>query len=135
VGAIKCPICEQPVHRHVVTLDFPIPYQLVLDVLTIAVEGGINYWCVCEIVKRDDEFNVVAVIGAADAENPEVKFGVIDGTTVVEGIRRVFTIPKFNPTIRSYIIGAIVEGDSGMIDVEAADCIIQLGLFKELVYG
>jgi hypothetical protein len=38
------------------------------------------------------------------------------------------------PAIREIIITAVREDDASDIDAEAADCIIQVGLFDEIVY-
>ena len=39
------------------------------------------------------------------------------------------------PYIRKYVYLAITESDAGHIDADAADCIIQAGVYGELVYG
>jgi hypothetical protein len=40
-----------------------------------------------------------------------------------------------NETIRGYIVRAVLDGDPGCIDADAADAIVQVALHGELVYG
>jgi hypothetical protein len=42
---------------------------------------------------------------------------------------------KIDNQIHGYVALAVAENDAGFIDSVAADCIVQAGLFDELVYG
>lgn len=37
--------------------------------------------------------------------------------------------------LRDVAITAVEENDAGMVDAELADCVVQVALFNEIVYG
>lgn len=145
-----------------ITIQINLPDQFIYDVLTIAVEGGINYWAVCSEINRDAQYGVISAVlqdlewhmtharceatcrmagapkGATCEEYDQIDFRdeSIDYDTVVAGLTDLLAgRVEVAPYIREYIERGIREGDAGEIDAEAADAIIQAGLFGELVYG
>lgn len=125
--------------------------ELLSDILTTAVEGGIGYWSAvtdCERVKggeRDLCWLSVTLVPYGEDE-----WGVFEGekdtapitvtlADVARGIECVLIDPKCrtNGAIRAAImadLGVPIE-DTGNIDAEAADCIIQAACFGEIVFG
>lgn len=62
--------------------------------------------------------------------------GTLDLQGIADAIDRIASgevdVP---PAIREIILAAVANGDASDIDAEAADCIVQVGLFDEVVYG
>lgn len=113
-------------------------------VMCTALEGGIGYWCAADKIER------VSVDGmhgfdylsfeAYDAEDPDSSFGKVTYNTIRDGVRRILTPGQ------GYVSGHIAEATrldlfggrekwGTGIDADAADVIVQVGLFNELVYG
>jgi len=60
----------------------------------------------------------------------------VAGETIEQGIQRILNDDTLiTPYIRQYVLTAVLEGDAGEIDAEAADCIVQIGLFNKIVFG
>jgi len=106
-------------------------------VLVTAVEGGVNYWAEprCYDWREDERHNFthVAVELREDGSSEWRKVGL---DTIERGIE---AIRSGRVSLNREITAAIWAGDSandaGEIDAEGADCIVQAGLFNELVYG
>src|SRR4030095_4429362 len=132
-----------------IALTLPVPFQVLADILTTAVEGGSHYWLAAHSIERDQEHNVLSIIKPLDKETDE-PFDVDDFLpafagnrernitvdTVATGIERLLaaTVPA-----RTDIMGAVLKGlidpEDLDVDAEGADIIIQLGFFGTLVYG
>ena len=112
--------------------------QLLADtIITAAVEGGIGYWSdtiTCKWTEGPEHTTATVLeIGDGD-ENPPAHVITLD--TIVKGIRRILSgSVKIDNQIHGYVALAVAENDAGFIDSVAADCIVQAGLFDELVYG
>jgi hypothetical protein len=128
-------------------------------VLETAVEGACSYWA---DVNADSIGDDAGIEGARDfdvgdyVEDPESggggerfatsasflvsgdasQGGTLDLQGMADAIERIahgdVDVP---PAIRAIILAAVQEGDPADIDGEAADCIVQIGLFDEIVYG
>jgi hypothetical protein len=106
-------------------------YKYYSDIIDIAVEGGINYWC--DIVDYKNINNRLTV-----KINEEGTIRDISPTTVIKGIYKIVNDEDFqiDDDIRKEIyLASLTGGKSGIIDSTAADCIIQAALFNELKYG
>lgn len=108
------------------------------DILVTAFEGGINYWCpLVEIIgepKGEDTIHhfvnggVIRIWDNEDSENPkDWKHYDIGKFSLTEAIG------KYANTDSSILYND--ELDTGMIDADIADCIVQLAVFGELVYS
>ncbi len=96
------------------------------DILDTALYGGFTYWAACA-VRTATTFTLVNV-GDDDGEIT-VKVGAL-----VPAAREV--VRKYPHTQgAAYIRQALAEDDPGMIDAEAADMIVQVAAFGEIVYG
>jgi hypothetical protein len=135
--------------------------EFLSEVLEKAAEGGCAYWADVNAEYTGDnagpdgarDFDVSDYNGndqeegdEADgpsytaasflASNDHTQGGTLDLEDIADAIERIageeVEIP---PAIRELIIAAVREGDASDIDAEAADCIVQVGLFDEIVYS
>jgi len=109
--------------------------QFLYDVLTTIAEGGRNYWAVGRNAKRDGDLNWLS-FDLRDAEDDKAEWHHVDITTIERGIAAILS---GKATVSKNIIGQIASGnarnDGGDIDADAADCIIQVGIFGRIVFG
>jgi hypothetical protein len=116
------------------------------DIMATALEGGIGYWCSAgEIVRRDVPEDGVGwayvSFNAYDAETrPRNEgdewdlFGPVTYETIRLGVNRLLSGEvQVNSDYRSMILAHFTDDDP--MDAGGADCVVQAGLFNELVYG
>lgn len=127
-----------------VTVVIDLSRDFLSDVLTTAFDadyGGCWYWAAPRIHGTrplsawniDGEVWIAVTIVEREASGEKRKWCVVDHGRIVKGIERLFSrgcLPG-----RNDIRNAILKGDAGDIDANAADVIVQLGMFGELVYG
>jgi hypothetical protein len=140
---------------------FELSNEFLSEVLEKAAEGGCSYWADVNARYTGDDagpdgardFDVSDYDGDDNEEGDEaggpfytaVSFlasndpaqgGTLDLEGAADAIERIaggeVEIP---PAIREIIIAAVREDDASEIDEEAADCIVQIGLFDEIVYS
>lgn len=129
-----------------ITVKFTLSDQLLRDVLCTALEGGIGYWAEAS----DIETVEVEVNGSPMQEYVGCTLTDCEGTddegndwthkvtldTVAEGIRRIMAREaRARRDIEDAIRAAVADADAGTIDADAADVIMQVALFGEIVYG
>jgi hypothetical protein len=119
------------------TISLEIPDSLCLDFLTTCVEGGSAYWLACDHVDRDAEHNVIKIAGCFDREEDDNSaWGDADIGTMQLGIQRILDgSVKVRSDISGTILQALIDQDKADWDAETADCVLQAGLFNEIVYG
>lgn len=128
----------------------PERIRFLSDLLTTAVEGGINYWCQVaeyriwanpdapsgELVERDDPYAVVV-----DYDGDEHR---IDLDVIARGINRItdgkvtyYNHGYQNTDRRMASLNRSNGQDDDLGDYDAwdADAVVQAGLFGELIYG
>lgn len=117
----------------IIKIEATLTDETLMDVLTTAVEGGINYWASAKKIERDDDLNVTKIVGLFDKEDGEAK-GDVDLTTVANGIEAILS---GKVGLRSDLLRQVYSTitDDMDVDADAADCIVQAGLFGEVVYG
>ncbi len=108
------------------------------DILTAAVEGGIGYWSEVVDAKRDKDLGWKRVTLAPSLDlivNEEVgdewpadRKVVVTAGDCTAAAKRIVKEKLANDRIIGYI-----TGDD--IDADAADCIVQVAVFGEIVYG
>lgn len=128
-------------------------------VLDTAVEGACSYWADVSASSTGDDagsdgardFDVGDYVNDPESGGEGERFttsasflvsgdasqgGTLDLQGMADAIERIahgeVEVP---PAIRAIILAAVQEGDPADIDAEAADCIVQVGLFDEIVYG
>jgi hypothetical protein len=104
--------------------------EFINDVFVTALEGGINYWAAVDVYRPS---RTMAIIRDTDRDNAPY---TINAAVIRRGIN---LIVHDNINICDDIAKAVVWGnarnDAGDIDAVVADCIIQAGLFDEVIYG
>lgn len=112
-----------------ITTTLSFPNQFLHDILTTAVEGGINYWAALHVVSRDDDLNVLSVV-LSDAEDDDEPQLIVNRDTIIKGIENIF-----NDKQLSHIHARLLKGEDFDYDADDADMIVQYGLFGQLVYS
>tara|TARA_R110000824_G_scaffold247940_3_gene437033 strand:+ start:4989 stop:5627 length:639 start_codon:yes stop_codon:yes gene_type:complete len=113
--------------------------QFIDDVLTVAVEGGINYWAAVHKISNEGNGSscykeVVVFDNESDDDDRELLS--ITPEVAAKGISLILGCKvKCCSRIRASISDAVFSNDCGHIDAEGADCIVQAGLFATIVYG
>lgn len=101
-----------------------------------AVEGGINYWAEIKDYqwREDDNGRMTTASASVRAERGEWR--ELTPETIEAGIAKLKTGEvEINKTVLSWIVTGDALNDATDIDATAADCIVQVALFGELVYG
>lgn len=96
------------------------------DIIGIANYGGIGYWGEASITG-----NTVTVTSTEPGDFDPITFPL--GNVAKAAAQVVAMYPKTSGA--SCIAKAIRENDLGYIDAEAADMIVQVAAFGEVVYG
>lgn len=109
--------------KHDVDLRVQITTQLLWDLMTTAVEGGVNYWGSVRDTARDDDLNVLK-FSIVDREDEEGKAYTVDAVKMLHGLQALLIDYPWR--------SRIVDED---YDAEDADCVVQMALFGELRYG
>ena len=110
------------------------------DIVSTALEGGIDYWCYkAEVVGEylgeyaSDQISRDGTLKLYDAESDDVweldKPKLLDGISkaITNGILLEYEWAKFD--------NEIITLDTFQVDAEVADAIIQFALFGKLVFG
>lgn len=128
------------------TLKIDIDDTFLDDVRVIATEGGINYWSTTlQYTHREPDGRTVVL--PTDVDNPldaATRTVVVDGTTglLVDRatvLRGLTALLDGTAPVGTYLLDMVRAGvrtnDAGEIDADAADVIVQAGLFGTIIYG
>lgn len=115
-----------------------ITAENVKDVMETAAYGGITYWA-----REPDqaEFDAAPKGAHTIAEDGEDNVFYLTPAKIRQAIVEVAEGKHTNDTVRDYVRSAFdywtpEDGiDCGDIDADAADCIVQVACFGEVVYG
>lgn len=118
--------------------------QFLWDMFVTALEGGIGYWSSCNVYH-------IWRIPTQPSEGPDLrgfhatiediedanKVYRIDAEVIQRGLRAIADgRVNVNSDIRAAVLLASrTNGDDGDYDAGVADCVVQAGLFGEVVYG
>ena len=132
--------------------------QFLFDVFVTALEGGIDYWFVVTSyrhAKADPEgtgpgafegkcYDLDGFYARGHEEGESTRL-LINAATVEKGLYLIRSggsdlnaagkALHMHHALRSKVIGAEGVLNANDIDAELADCIVQIGLFGEVVYG
>ena len=113
------------------TTRTPERQQILNDVFVTAMYGGIGYWSVAADWSEevDDFFAYIE-----DTEDDDARY-TIDADVIARGINRIL---DGTVGIRSDLLDQVKSTrsyDECDVDADAADCIVQVGLFGEIRYG
>lgn len=130
--------------NHLINIERTVTTEQCQAVLTTATDmGGINYWETPFRNRiRDDDLNCISFeVKCVDAPQLGGQLGAwvkVDEMTIVRGLVAIAQNPDLcAKSTRGSILELLSNKEDGieMCDLEAADVIIQVGLFGELVYG
>ena len=118
-----------------VTIEVEPSKAFLRDVVITAVEGGIGYWAVCKRYKWEGrEFPEVILEPAGEPD--EFAVTTLTPELVVAGLQLALQRPSFEANGKKLrILQALAEDDTSQLDCEDCDCIIQLAVLKDVVYG
>ena len=133
-----------------ITTTNEVSDDLLWGIFVTALEGGIGYWSVCTEYRHsdpetriEDYTNFYAVV----VDTTEQSYGEcvedchpndlhrIDRAVILKGLQ---AIANREVKLASRIhadVSAALGGDAGALDAEGADCVVQAGLFNDVVYG
>jgi hypothetical protein len=115
--------------------------QTARDILTGAIEGGMNFWAGVSEIERTEELDVIsAKFWDANAEvNEEADFEPKTLTTkdIKAAIRKLATeAVKYGENYKDVARGLMFDGSMEYDwDANDADAIVQVAMFGEVVYG
>lgn len=122
--------------------------QFLADIFTTAIEGGIDYWAAISKYywQKDGKADLdgfYAIVSDCEGDDLDIesdavpKDSRIDIEVIARGLDKICMNPavKINSNLRQLIREANRENDASNIDAEGADCIVQVGLLGELVFG
>lgn len=129
-----------------VTVSAPITDEMVDIVLVTAFDGNYgscHYWADLNRIERYSNgvewWKQVTFTDALERDegNGDTKTYTVNAEQIVTAMQKFLDANSHmaNDTITGYIRRAVMENDPGMIDGDAADCIIQVAAFGEVVYG
>lgn len=116
--------------------------EFLRDIAITAVEGGIGYWASfvkykwfeTESIDNLLPFPVIRIVPAEDPDDfdeCDITAATISWGLALAGVREIDLRDEYRGTI----LTATVMNDASNIDADIADCIVQLGLFGEIVFG
>ena len=117
--------------------------SLLADIMCIALEGGIGYWCAASHIRRRKNESTDSPVGfdyvsfrAHDTEGDDFKNRPVNYNTIARGINKALKPgARIRSDLRDQIFRGVVSDDAGEIDADAADVIVQFGMFGRIVYG
>lgn len=127
---------DTTVRRINVTLEFP--EEALQDILITACEGGIGYWSQLESYDYRETSFVLREMNEDETDWTGPKH-TLNHDVVALGLQRILSgTIEVSPSIRSSIMNELIEAVRGggfAGDTTDCDCIVQAGLFNEIVYG
>jgi hypothetical protein len=116
------------------TITIPLPEQVAYDILTTAWEQGISYWAEGKEVHRLADLSVTSFT-VRDAEDPEAEWVTADYDTVHDGLQKILDGEvRVRPDFYRQCL-TVKDPEDVDIDADAADVIVQVGLFGKIVFG
>ncbi len=111
--------------------------RFLADIIIGAVEGATGYWAQVSVYRHDcPPAETIATLHEIEPEDPGEPGKQLSTGTIASGIQ---TIARPGFRVRADLLAVIQEADlindAGLLDAEAADVIVQAGLFGEIVYG
>ena len=123
-----------------INIPIPIKVSLLIDLVNQAYEGSsITYWVA---QARNAKRSELTIDGCTHnycysfeiSEYDEVGWATVNTSTIADGITKIL---QGKTSLSDYIKNMIFRSvtDEDVIDDEALDCIVQVGLFNNTVYG
>lgn len=111
------------------------------DIIITAVEGGINYWAYVHNYEHETCAGTYAMVGEIekiDDENlKEEDWHRVDLDTIAKAFSHVNREPikNLHEDTRTRYKKAYIDQDAGDLDAGDCDNLIQIALFKEIIYA
>lgn len=111
------------------------------DILTTAIEGGSDYWLMCEDIrnlqiKRNDEKDVIEVTFESNTVGTTWQSHKIDHTSLWKALEEILANPMRGIHWKSLADSLLNDEDDDIdFDADDADFIRQHATFNEQVYG
>lgn len=119
-----------------ISLDVEVTDQNIDDIMVTALEGGINYWCNKAVVVNNDYRGNKYASGVISrngtlllCDSEDSKEYELDRTKFIKGLKMF---------LQESSSAHCLDGndlDTGMVDADDADAIIQYALFDDIIYG
>jgi hypothetical protein len=114
--------------------------EYLADIIIGAVEGGIGYWSATSAYRHSgDPANTLAVVHEYDdaSDTYTADRHEITPDTIAHGITciRRGDLRNLSDGRRTAILAADRHNDAGDLDSDLCDCIVQVALFGDVVYG
>jgi hypothetical protein len=116
----------------------PARAQFATDILTTAIEGGVNYWA--QVLDyhwndADPDKRRAVLIATDDPDRGELEVTLAKINTVLNRLKYT-GIPFREACGKGTLHKAIcTDGEDGDFDADDADAIIQLAVLGEIIYG
>ena len=110
----------------------------VKDILTVAAEGGINYWADFRTARDPVDGYVAGLIDVTDVEEGKLLTDYLGFAKIWEVLGRIAWGDFDHHVGGACMVWTrkdLMDKEVGYIDAECADVIVQLAIFGELVYG
>lgn len=121
-----------------VTQTVEVSKEFLNDVMTTALEGGINYWASITETKTENVEGDTVYLSATvvDAEDEDAEEHTVTLEKLVEAIQKIVQ-PEFDlrQDIKKSIISGVLKQDAGYIDAEGADVIFQVAAMGSIVFA
>ncbi len=114
------------------------------DILTTAIEGGINYWARGRNFERDSELNYLSCElephneegPAFECDDPRNFWQKVDAEKILVAVNKIIAENDLcSSGIRDCVTLAARDSDACHLDAECCDVIIQVAMFGEIVFG
>lgn len=117
------------------TIEFPLPDNLLNDLLVTAVEGGSNYWAEFRTCERDAELNIVRVtVTEWEPSGDIAKSMIITPADLLRGLQATIAEGEKRSEFTN-AVPCVIRCLTENYDANDADIILQHAMFGELVYG
>lgn len=127
-----------------ITIKHTLPMQFLYDIMVTMVETPFGEWWHFIDVNRDDDLNilnftVMDVMDVMDGDTDDIsqcERYMITPQKVADVLQRVMGDDNYlGADVQGYIERGVRDSDAGDIDAIAADCLLQVACFDEVVYG
>ena len=124
-----------------ITVTCEVDKAALHGVFVTALEGGIGYWSVCTTYHwslpdgEDDVEGFYADVEETETDEDDAPTHRIDAACILRGLQFFAQPGQGYRRVRS-VARAVLMGDENVdYDAGDADCIVQAGLFGEVIYG
>ena len=121
-----------------IVIEESVSFEFLDDAIINIVEGGgSDYWAVIKHWKVGDEkAGRASEAMVRSIDDPPTAYVRLDHDLIFLGINRILRGDvKVGKIVYGRILEAVRTGDGGVIDADDLDCILQAGMFNEIVYA